>query len=493
MRRIFLINLSFLTLFLSVCFNRALYAQTDQIMKKWERMNRSKAEALQSFKDLKFGMFIHWGLYAIPAGVWKDKKMEEMGGPNVAEWIQLAAKIPRKEYSALADVFNPVSFNADEIVKTAKEAGMRYLVIAAKHHDGFALYHSAVSRFNVVDATPFKRDVVAELYDACQKYGVYFGFYYSHNIDWADGSDAQYKETKEVNDRLGKATSVFGANLWDPSPNTYEDYLQKKAIPQVRELLKKFPKTRYVWFDMPELIKKEQSFLFYKTVWDINPEIIISERIGNKMGDYAIPGDNKIPDEGDVYSMPWETVGTFNNSWGYKSYDADWKSTNELLYWLLQIVSKGGNYMLNIGPRGDGSVPEPVVTNLKEIGDWMKTNKEAIYGSSPWKIAHEGPSDYKITDTEQRERTGFKANITPEDFWFTQKNGAVYAMALKVPVKTNITIKSLGSTAGKVKRVEVQGIGAVGFSQSDAGLSVIFPDKALNLPHGYSLKILLDR
>lgn len=492
MKRNFPFYRSFSTLLLFAFLNNALVAQTDPMIKEWKRMNQSKAKALQSFEDLKFGMFIHWGLYAIPAGVWKDKRMEEMSGPHVAEWIQLSAKIPRQEYAALSSKFEPTSFDADSIVKMAKQAGMRYLVITAKHHDGFAMYHSRVSRFNVVDATPFKRDVVAELYRACQKYEIAFGIYYSHNIDWADGSDAQYKQTKAVNDQQGKTTSPFGANLWDPSPNTYEEYLLKKAIPQVKELLNMFPNTKYMWFDMSGLIRKDQSFLFYKTVWDINPNVIVCERIGNKMGDYAIPGDNKIPGEEEVYSMPWETVGTFNNSWGYKSYDDDWKSPDELLYWLVQIVSKGGNYMLNIGPRGDGSVPAPVIANLKEIGGWMETNKEAIYGSSAWKVTHEGPLDYRISDTEQRQKNGFKANITPDDFWFTQKNGAIYVIALKVPPLRKIKIKSLSSAAGKVKRVEVQGFGPAVFSQNAEGLSVLLPDRVLNQPHGYSLKVALD-
>lgn len=489
MNRYFSFFLSFCLLSFCMTICTSLFGQADP-MNEWQKMNASKKEALKEFQDLKFGMFIHWGLYSIPAGTWKGKKMEEMKGPGVAEWIQLAAQIPRKEYAALADQFNPTSFNADEIARMARDAGMKYLVITAKHHEGFAMYKSDVSSFNIVDATPFKRDAVAELVKACRKYGVRFGVYYSHNIDWADGADAQYKETKEANDRLGKPTSTFGANLWDPSPNTYQEYLDQKSVPQVKELLTKYPEIRYMWFDMPELIRKEQSFRFYKTVYDINPKVIVAERIGNKMGDYAIPGDNQIPDD-KKYNMPWETVGTFNNSWGYKSYDHDWKSAQELLYWLLQIVSKGGNYMLNIGPRSDGSVPEPVVKNLKEIGDWMKVNQDAIYGSSAWKVSHEGPSDYKITDTEQRERDGFKASITPEDFWFTQKDGAVYAIALKSPANGQAFIKSLHKANGIVKKVEM-GEAGIKFSQGPDGLRVFLPAGVKQSPHGYSLKVVMD-
>lgn len=465
------------------------FAQSEKEMKDdWQKMNRSKITALEEFQDLKFGLFIHWGLYAIPGGIWKGKKMEEMGSPSVAEWIQLVAKIPRKQYAELADEFNPRTFDANAIAKMAKDAGMKYIVITAKHHDGFALFKSKASPFNIVDASPFNRDIIAELHQACRKFGLRFGVYYSHNIDWADGADAQYQLTKGINDQQGKPTDSFGANLWDPSPNSFQSYLDNKSLPQVKELLRQFKDIRYIWFDMPGLMKPEQSFRFYKTVYAINPKIIISERIGNQMGDYAIPGDNKIPTEKDQYAIPWETVGTFNNSWGYKSYDQDWKSKEELLYWLLEIVSKGGNYMLNIGPRADGSVPEPVITNLRAIGSWLHTNHEAIYGTKPWLINHEGPTKHEITDTEQREKDGFNLQISPADFWFTQKKGQVYAIALRAPSTQKIRIRSLGIDAGRVQSVIILGRGTVSFSQDQKGLQLSIPE-TFDLKDGYAIKI----
>ena len=291
-------------------------ALCQSIENDWHKMNQTKQRALEDFLQQKFGMFIHWGLYAIPGGVWNGKTMEEMGSPSVAEWIQLVAKIPRGEYADLAVSFNPVDFDADHIVTMAKQAGMRYLVITSKHHDGFALFDSKVSDFDVIDATPFKRDIVRELYEACKRHQLEFGVYYSHNIDWADGADAQYATTKAANDRIGKDTDSFGANLWDPSPNSFTSYLTNKAIPQVKELLEQYPDIRYIWFDMPGLMTPEQSYTFYKTVYDINPNVIIAERIGNEMGDYAIPGDNRIPDADDQFDRPWEAIGTFNHSWG---------------------------------------------------------------------------------------------------------------------------------------------------------------------------------
>lgn len=458
----------------------------------WRKMHDSKQTALTNFQKQKFGMFIHWGLYALPGGIWQGKTMEQMGSPSVAEWIQLVAKIPRGEYAKLASRFNPTEFDADKIVKMAKGAGMKYIVITSKHHDGFALFDSKTSAFNIVQATPFGRDVIQELYNACERHGLAFGVYYSQNIDWADGSDAQYAATKVLNDEQGKPTDPFGANLWDPSINSFRNYMYKKAIPQLKELFTQYPKIRYIWFDMPGLLSPEQSYKFYQTIYQLNPEVIVSERIGNGMGDYAIPGDNRIPEKNETFDRPWEAIGTFNNSWGYKSYDQDWKSVDELLYWLLEIVSKGGNYMLNIGPDGQGLVDSKVIENLEKLGDWTAVNQEAIYQSSPWKISHEGPTVYRITDTEQREKDGFTGDFSHEDFWFTKKENFLYAMSLRLPKSGRAVLKSLPMGSEKIKDVEVLGIGKVDFKQSEQGLCINLPQTVRQLPHGYSLKITLD-
>ena len=205
---------------------------------EWKAMNASKAETMEWFKDSKYGMFIHWGLYSIPGGVWNGQKIHEMRRPHVAEWIQHAAEVPRAEYAQLAKSFNPILFDAEAIVQLAKAAGMRYLVITAKHHDGFALYDSQVSDFDVMDATPFKRDIIRELHDACKKHGLSFGVYYSHNVDWADGSDCRVAEYEEKGWTIEHPKIAFGANTWDPSPNTFQEYLDNKAYPQVKELMR---------------------------------------------------------------------------------------------------------------------------------------------------------------------------------------------------------------------------------------------------------------
>ena len=458
----------------------------------WEEMNTSKQVAKQAFNDAKFGMFIHWGLYSIPGGIWKDKKIEEYGRPAVAEWIQCTAKIPRNEYAQLANEFNPTEFDAEEIAKLAKDAGMKYLVITSKHHDGFAMYQSDVSSYNIVDGTPFKRDVVKELYDACKKSGIDFGLYYSHNIDWMDGHDCGYSDLiasgREVN---AKAKRKMGANIWDSSPNTFEEYLENKAYPQVKEILARFPDLKTLWYDMPHYLSPEQSSKFYNIAYDLQPNMLINERVGNGLGDFDIPGDNKIPQDHLAITKPWQTVGTTNNSWGYKSYDKDWKSVKELLFWLVEIVSKGGNYMLNIGPTGTGVVPEESVNNLRAVGDWLAINGKAIYNTRKWIVTHEGPTNLEMNGTSAREKhKGIKLEFTSQDFWFTQKNSNLYAISLNNS-KREILIKSVSKSDYPVKNVYLLGSDAnIKWTQDENGLSIVLPE---NIPSklGYVLKISL--
>ena len=432
-------------------------------------------------------MFIHWGIYSIQGGVWEGKKMEEMQRPWVAEWVQYVAEIPRDEYANLAGDFNPVKFDPDAVAKLANDAGMKYLVITSKHHDGFAMYDSKVSSYDMVDATPYGRGILEQLYESCKKYGVEFGIYYSHNIDWIDGHDCQYSVIKERNDAAGTQTGTFGANLWDPSPNTFQEYLDTKAYPQVKELMNKFPDMKCLWYDMSRFMLPEQSYKFYKIVNDLQPQMIINHRIGNGFGDYIITGDNKIPENADEINRPWETVGTLNNSWGYKSYDDDWKSVPELIFWLVEIVSKGGNYMLNIGPKASGEVPEQSVINLKELGKWLDINGEAIYGTTKWELSHEGPTSLKMDGTNARQLEGFSINFTSQDFWFTQKGKKVYAIALEYPEKTAL-IKSMRDK-GKVKKIRMLGSDEkLSWKNTGEGLEVVLPEIKPD-KNGYVLEI----
>ena len=458
----------------------------------YEEMNASKEVAMEAFNDAKFGMFIHWGLYAIPGGIWKGKKMEELRGPRVAEWIQYGAEIPRDEYAQLAPKFNPTEFDADAIARLAKDAGMKYLVITSKHHDGFAMYDSEASAYDIIDASPYPKDIVQELYDACKKHDIDFGLYYSHNLDWMDGNDCGYDELVAsglpISDR---AKLKAGRNTWDPSPNTFSEYLEKKAFPQVTEILTKFPDMTTLWYDYARYVTPEESMDFYKLAYDLQPNMLVNSRVGNDLGDFDIPGDNKIPKDHLAITKPWQTVGTTNNSWGYKSYDNDWKSVKELLFWLTEIVSKGGNYMLNIGPKATGEVPVESVNNLLEVGKWLAVNGHAIYDTRKWIVTHEGPTTIDMSGTHTRKAEGFKAEFTPRDFWFTQKEQTIYAIAFEYPEEgEKVLIQSLTKeNLREIKNVTLLGDSSkLSWKQTGDGLEIRLDGKEVN-PNGYALKI----
>ncbi len=443
---------------------------------EWQNMHNSAAKqaALKWLKEAKYGMFIHWGLYSQAGGIWKGVKMEDSGipGPAVSEWLMFKFQIPRNEYAELANTFNPDKSFAQNIAKLAKDAGMKYVVITSKHHDGFALFNSECSEYDMVDATPYKADAIKELYDACLAEGVEFGVYYSHGNDWNDGTDGNYANVKKVNDALGILSHASGKNLWDPSSNSHAEYIETKALPQVKELVEAMPKLRLVWFDGDGYTTEEQSFQFYKTIFDINPNVIVNRRVGYDFGDYLDAGDNVIPSGDDKLTKHWETCGTTNNSWAYKSYDDDFKSTKEMLYYLVDIASKGGNYLLNIGPDGLGHVPEKTSNGLREIGQWLKINGDAIYGTTRWKIINEGQDETLLEGTGHRAQKGFTRVFTKNDFWFTTKQNKVYAISLVNP-ESQISIKSLKLANGKVENMRLLGNAAkIKWEQTDDALSV---------------------
>ncbi len=464
------------------CLSIAVPVNAEESMStQWQQMHGSKQQALDAFSEAKFGMFIHWGLYAIPAGEWKGERL-----PGISEWIMTRADIPRAEYVELAKQFNPVLFDASQWAEIASDAGMRYMVMTSKHHDGFAMFDSDASDFNVVDATPFGRDVVGELYAACERQGMKFGVYYSHSIDWSDGGDGGYA-------LAGSGDVKWAPNLHDPSPTSFTDYIQTKAKPQVRELLEKYPNLWLIWYDVPFLMPSDMSYDFYKLTYELSPQTLCASRIGNNFGDYLTPGDNEIPADYLTYDRPWETVGTMNNSWGFKHFDHDWKSTDELLYWLVEVVSKGGNYMLNVGPNAQGQIPVESIERLREIGRWMKVNSEAIYSTTRWTTTREGPTLIDVKGTREREAEGFKAQFTPEDIWYTRNGQTVYAIALVAPEDRKARLTSFGSeqeTAPKmIKSVRLLGSDAgITWEQQADALHVTLPT---DLPgeHGYALAI----
>jgi len=318
---------------------------------------------MQWWREARFGMFIHWGLYCIPAGEWKGTEY-----PQIGEWIMKNAKIPILEYRELARQFNPVKFNATDFVATAKNAGMKYITITSKHHDGFAMFKSNASKYNIVDATPYGKDVIKALAEECQKQGLKLCFYYSQSRDWNEPNGLD--------------------NEWDfPKERNFQYYLDAKVKPQLTELLLNYGPIGLIWFDTPMTISKEQAQSLKDLVRSLQPECIISGRLGGGVEtDYMSTGDNVIP--ATVVPGDWEVPATLNNTWGFKKKDHEWKSPEALTRLLFDIAAKGGNYLLNVGPTSEGLIPKESVDILAKVGDWMKINSDAIYGTlaGPYKI-----------------------------------------------------------------------------------------------------------
>jgi alpha-L-fucosidase len=314
------------------------------------------AERMAWWREAKFGLFIHWGVYAVPAGKYGDNT-------GYGEWIMHSARIPSAEYKKYARQFNPVKYDPTAWVKIAKEAGMRYIVITSKHHDGFALYPSDVTDWDVADATPYGKDLLGPLVDEAKKARLKMGFYYSQSQDWnhPGGAKARFQE----------------GDGWDEAhKGDFDAYLKNIALPQTKELLSRYP-LDILWWDTPTWMNEERTRPFVEAL-KIRPGIITNNRLG-------IDGDIKTPEqfvpvtghEGD-----WETCMTMNRHWGYNAYDDDWKSSEELIHKLIEICSKGGNFLLNVGPTAEGEFPQPCIDRLQDMGAWLKVNGASIYGTT---------------------------------------------------------------------------------------------------------------
>lgn len=318
------------------------------------------------FKEAKYGMMAHWGLYSLLAGEYKDRRVNDY-----AEWIQSFMPIPNSEYEALARTFNPIYFNADEWIKLAKDSGMKYFVFTSKHHEGFAMFKSKADKFNVVDATPFGRDVVGELAEACYKYGLKFGLYYSQELDWHHPHGGGYTTTEPC-------SGVSWDNSWDFKERDKKDFsvcFEEKIKPQVTELLKNYGDLCLMWFDVPHTITKSQSLELNRLVKSIQPDCLINSRIGNGAYDYVSLGDNEYPENLPVGAITddidmnnihgfkpspyglYETAGTLNSSWGFKYYDQNWITPDEVRTRRKKLNGMGINYLLNVGPDGLGRIP----------------------------------------------------------------------------------------------------------------------------------------
>ena len=311
------------------------------------------------FGSAKFGMMIHWGLYCLPAGEWNGVRM-----PFIGEWAQSYFRIPNSVYHRLADVFNPILFSAEEWVRLAKDAGMKYIVVTSKHHDGFALYRSEADGFNLFDATPFGRDAIAELAEACYKHGLRLGLYYSQDLDWSDPDGGGYRSGHT------NCGVMSWTNDWDLTDNAAKEYtrcFERKIKPQVRELLTRYGEIGLIWFDTPLTVSPEQSRELYDMVKHYQPGCLVNSRIGNGLGDYRSMGDNEIPNK----SMPeglFESPATLNDTWGYKSFDDNWKSADTVIKLREHLNRRGLNYLLNVGPDYLGRIPAPAQQILREVG-----------------------------------------------------------------------------------------------------------------------------
>lgn len=347
----------------SICTS-SLIAQT-QAPSEWQ----VPAVDAEWFNEAKFGMFIHWGLYS------------ELGR---GEWVMNKERIPIAEYKQLAPEFNPVKFNADEWVAVAKAAGMKYMTITSKHHDGFALFDSEASDWNIVDATPFKRDVIKELSEACAKEGIKFGVYYSQAQDWTHPGG-----------------SMSSKGYWDPAQvndaEAFIEYVETVSIPQMKEVTK-IGNISHLWFDTPIRMNVDIAREMIQEIRAIKPDVLLNSRLmyhGNQVEglypehlaelreigvDFLSYRDRTIPAE-PFPGWQWETCMTLNGSWGYNTRDAGWKTPQDVVKMLAQCASKGGNFLLNFGPTSEGVIPAEGVEIVKQVGDWLRVNGESIYGT----------------------------------------------------------------------------------------------------------------
>jgi alpha-L-fucosidase len=357
---------------LLVCLSSPLFSQ-----------NVSNDARMSWWRDARFGMFVHWGVYAVPAGTHKGQKINRIG-----EWIMNRGKIPVAEYKLYAKEFNPTAYDPDAWVKMAKDAGMKYIVITAKHHDGFALFDSKVTDWDIVDATPYKKDLLKPLAEACRRNGIKFGVYYSQAQDWNHPGGAAARRVATEGWANPDSTAIDAYTLaneghWDPAQTTQpmSKYIDEIAVPQVRELLTNYGDIAVLWWDTPTGMTDEFAEKF-QPLLKLQPQIITNDRLKrpNFAGDYKTP-EQRIPKLEEIDGKDWETCMTMNGTWGYKSYDNNWKTPETLIRNLIDIASKGGNYLLNVGPTALGEIPKESIERLKAVGNWMKANGEAIYST----------------------------------------------------------------------------------------------------------------
>jgi alpha-L-fucosidase len=413
------------------------------------------------WREAKFGLFIHWGVYSVPAGDWEGKT-------NHGEWIMENAHIPVSRYEQFAKEFNPVKFNAKAWVKAAKDAGMKYIVITSKHHDGFCMWPTEQTDWSI-KRTPFQRDPLAELAAECKKQGIRFCLYHSimdwHHPDWG--------QRRDWND--------LATNAPAPDMDRYTDYMKR----ELKELITDYH-PGVLWFDgeweKPWTYERGTNLFAY--IRELDPNVIINNRVGkaragmdgmdkgkNRVGDFGTP-EQRIPANGFGPGVDWESCMTMNDHWGYNKHDNDWKSTATLIYNLCDIASKGGNYLLNVGPTSEGLIPAPSVERLEEIGKWMKVNGESIYGTTATPFGAELGKEVKAKDGYGNDTTVSSAN----DWRATTKPGKIYLILFKWPADDKFLAPGLESKVKKAylladhKKLKI--------TQDESGTTIALPAEA---------------
>ncbi|KXX71094.1 alpha-L-fucosidase [Flammeovirga sp. SJP92] len=418
-----------------ICLATMLLGFACNSVKKTEEVKLTDDERMEWWRDARFGMFIHWGAYSMLGGEYQDSIC--WGG---AEWVMDKLDMTIEEYEKYPRSFNPVDFNAEKWVSLAKNAGMKYIVLTSKHHDGFCLWDSKVTDYDIMDTSPFKRDIIREMAEECKKQGIVFCLYHSIT-DWhhPQAQSIFYPDYNIGQKDQTKSNPEF--------PKYFKNYLK----PQVGELLSNYGDIGVIWFDGEWIADytTEMGKEMYDYILDLQPNTIVNNRVdkgrngmagfnveGNFVGDFGTP-EKEVPATG--IDEDWEACFTMNGSWGYKPSDLNWKSDTLLIQSLVDIVSKGGNFLLNIGPDGLGNVPEESVVRLNTMGEWMKENEEAIYGA-------------KASPFEK-----------PEWGVYTSKGNVVYAHVFdwpedgKLPLNEKVKVKSatlLASSGSNIEWVE---------------------------------------
>ena len=458
MRRLVLIALLMATLFTGGQTN-AQNSTEDDANKIGQATAQAEKEAsvarMRWWKQAKFGMFIHWGAYSKAGGEWN-------GETNHHEWLQFTAKIPLAEYTEYAKTFDPKDFDPDQWVSIAKNAGMKYLIITSKHHDGITMYDSKSSDHNIVDLAGLEKEPIRQLAEACRKQGIRFGVYYSLGRDWEDPDVP-----------TGKYKPGWRSNLIDypdEKAKVFNRYFQRKVKPQVSELLSDFGPIDVLWFDTPELITAPESKELLELARSLQPNCIVNQRVGNDLGDYGTP-EQTIPPE--VLHEPWETCMTLNGHWAYNKADDKWKSVGSLLRNLVDISSKGGNYLLNVGPTGDGIIPQPSVQRLSAMGDWLKINGESIYGCGPTPFGEELGS-FSETEKDKKGRPKF---IAKKKWRATTQSGKLYLHLFEWPA-SKAKLPAFEKQVTRAYLLSDPDKSELRFEQTPEGITIDLPDTA---------------